>query len=228
MKQIDHITATDQNEFTEGNPSTGTPATRIEAEWLNVLQEEIVNAVEAGGQTLDQTGAARNQLLLSIQQMIADVDAGVPVGGMIWWPTITAPTGFLVRDGALISRTTYADLFAIIGTDFGAGDGSTTFQLPDDRGQFLRGFDDGAGVDSGRVFGSLQDDAFQGHHHEFHWRQPNTFQSGSNTDFRMDGTRTSQNDDTVLDPVTDGTNGTPRTDDETRPKNRAYLPIIKF
>ena len=68
----------------------------------------------------------------------------------------TAPAGWLKCNGAAISRTTYADLFLAIGTVYGVGDGSTTFNLPDLRGEFIRGFDDGRGVDSGRVFGSSQ------------------------------------------------------------------------
>lgn len=54
----------------------------------------------------------------------------------------TAPEGWDMCDGAAISRTTYASLFAIIGTTYGVGDGSTTFNLPDMRGQFLRALDD--------------------------------------------------------------------------------------
>lgn len=68
-----------------------------------------------------------------------------------------APIGWLKANGALVSRTAYAVLFAAIGTTYGAGDGSTTFALPDLRGQFLRVFDDGRGVDAGRVFGSTQE-----------------------------------------------------------------------
>ena len=66
------------------------------------------------------------------------------------------PTGWLKCNGALLSRTTYAALFAVIGTTYGAGDGSTTFALPDLRGEFLRGLDDGRGVDGGRALGSAQ------------------------------------------------------------------------
>lgn len=69
----------------------------------------------------------------------------------------TAPTGWLKANGAAISRSTYANLFAAIGTTFGAGDGSTTFNLPDLRGEFIRGWDDARGVDSGRGFGTWQD-----------------------------------------------------------------------
>lgn len=77
----------------------------------------------------------------------------------------TAPTGWLKANGALISRTTYATLFGKIGTTFGAGDGTTTFQLPDLRGYFARGWDDGRGIDASRVFGSSQADAVENHTH---------------------------------------------------------------
>ena len=53
----------------------------------------------------------------------------------------TVPTGFLLCNGAAVSRTTYADLFTTIGTTYGVGDGSTTFNIPDFRGRFLRGYD---------------------------------------------------------------------------------------
>lgn len=56
-----------------------------------------------------------------------------PTGALMHWPKSTPPTGWLVRDGSAISRTTYAALFAVIGTDFGNGDGVNTFNLPDDR-----------------------------------------------------------------------------------------------
>jgi microcystin-dependent protein len=60
--------------------------------------------------------------------------------GMIFpYAGATAPTGFLLCDGAAVSRTTYADLFALIGTTYGAGDGSTTFNVPDLRGRFAIG-----------------------------------------------------------------------------------------
>jgi microcystin-dependent protein len=55
---------------------------------------------------------------------------GVPTGGLVMWPTGTAPNGFLLCTGTAVSRTTYAALFAVIGTTFGVGDNSTTFNLP--------------------------------------------------------------------------------------------------
>lgn len=68
----------------------------------------------------------------------------------------TPPTGWLECDGSLVSRTLYPSLFTAIGTTYSAGDGSTTFGLPDLRGEFIRGWDHGRGIDTGRVFGSTQ------------------------------------------------------------------------
>lgn len=64
---------------------------------------------------------------------------GVPVGGLIEWPTATLPAGFLLCDGQAVSRTTYAKLYSVLGTVYGAGDGSLTFNLPDYRAIFLVG-----------------------------------------------------------------------------------------
>ena len=91
--------------------------------------------------------------------------SGVPAGTIIWTARSTAPTGYLKANGAAVSRTTYADLFAAIGTQHGAGDGSTTFNVPDLRGEFIRGLDDGRGVDSGRTLGSSQSSQNLAHDH---------------------------------------------------------------
>jgi microcystin-dependent protein len=90
---------------------------------------------------------------------------GAPVGTIISKASLKVPAGHLPCNGALVSRTTYAALFADIGTTWGAGDGSTTFALPDARGVFLRGFDNGRGQDNGRVFGSYQADLIGSHNH---------------------------------------------------------------
>lgn len=65
--------------------------------------------------------------------------AGVPVGATKPFSGSTVPTNFLLCDGSAVSRTTYASLFAVIGTIYGSGDGSTTFNLPDLRGIFPKG-----------------------------------------------------------------------------------------
>ena len=86
----------------------------------------------------------------------AESQIAAPTGSVYTFAGSTVPTGWLKCNGALLSRTTYASLFAVIGTTYGAGDGSTTFALPDLRGEFVRGADDGRGVDAGRVLGSAQ------------------------------------------------------------------------
>lgn len=69
------------------------------------------------------------------------VDQVTPAGSIMAFAASSAPTGWLICDGSAVSRTTYATLFGVVGTTWGAGDGSTTFNVPDLRGQFLRGFD---------------------------------------------------------------------------------------
>lgn len=83
------------------------------------------------------------------------------VGEVAFFARITPPSGWLKANGAAVSRTTYAALFAAIGTTFGAGDGSSTFNLPDLRGEFVRGLDDGRNVDAGRRLGTTQGDAIR-------------------------------------------------------------------
>ena len=80
----------------------------------------------------------------------------IPPGAVQFFARNTAPSGWIKANGATISRSTYAALFSAIGTTFGAGNGSTTFTLPDMRGYFPRSWDDGRGVDSGRSFGDSQ------------------------------------------------------------------------
>jgi microcystin-dependent protein len=88
-----------------------------------------------------------------------------PVSSIGIFAANSVPTGWLKANGAAVSRSTYSTLFAAIGTTFGNGDGVLTFNLPDLRGEFIRGFDDGRGVDSGRVFGTAQADMFESHTH---------------------------------------------------------------
>jgi microcystin-dependent protein len=88
-----------------------------------------------------------------------------PAGTVTWTARTTAPTGYLKANGAAVSRTTYSALFAAIGTTYGVGDNSTTFNLPDLRGEFARGWDDGRGIDTGRAMGSSQAQNYQSHTH---------------------------------------------------------------
>ncbi len=74
-------------------------------------------------------------------------DSLMPTGAILAYGAASAPTGYLLCDGSAVSRTTYAALFAVIGVTAGQGDNSTTFNVPDLRGRFLRGRDAGQGRD---------------------------------------------------------------------------------
>lgn len=80
-----------------------------------------------------------------------------PVGHMVMWPTNTAPSLWLLCYGQAVSRTGYSALFAVIGTTFGSGDGTTTFNLPDLRGRFPLGQDDMGGSSANRVTSAQAD-----------------------------------------------------------------------
>lgn len=89
----------------------------------------------------------------------------VPVGAVVFVASNATPTGYLKANGAAVNRTVYSALFNAIGTTYGAGDGTTTFNLPDLRGEFIRGWADNRDVDAGRALGSTQAGAFQSHTH---------------------------------------------------------------
>lgn len=93
------------------------------------------------------------------------VPGGVPIGTIIMVPYATPDSGWAKCNGSAISRATYADLFTKIGTTYGSGDGSTTFNLPELRGEFPRSWDDGRGIDTSRALGSSQTDALKSHNH---------------------------------------------------------------
>jgi microcystin-dependent protein len=137
-----------------------------------------------------------------------------------------------------VSRTTYSDLFAVVGTTYGVGDNSTTFNLPDLRGQFLRGWDAAGGTargcDTGRLFGSTQEDMIQCHKHVTPWGEGGAATAfGNTTTAGKRGSAATDNDnfwyysndgtnyDGVLNPA--GVIGC-----ETRPMNVAMLPCIKW
>jgi microcystin-dependent protein len=119
------------------DPANNRPPTEITADIMNALQEEIANVIEAV-EPLDK--ADNTQLRQAIAAMIAASPTLLP-GAVMYFAQSTAPTGYLKANGAAISRTAYAALFAAIGTTFGAGDGATTFALPDLRDKFAIGAD---------------------------------------------------------------------------------------
>lgn len=143
----------------DGDSAGGVEATTGGAYWFHQIGEELRAVIEAAALTPDET--ALDQMITALDLMYAPR----AVGKVEMFAMDTAPAGYLKANGALVSRTTYAALFAAIGTVFGVGDGSTTFALPDLRGEFLRGWDDGRGIDTGRVFGSSQSEAVSPHSH---------------------------------------------------------------
>lgn len=109
----------------------------------------------------DQIDGGKVRAATTLLRGTVDLTQTVLAGLIGTFAMTTPPTGWLKANGAAVSRTTYAGLFAAVGTAFGAGNGSTTFNVPDLRGEFLRGWDDGRGVDAGRGFGSAQGDAIR-------------------------------------------------------------------
>lgn len=156
-----------------------------------------------------------------------------PAGTVIWTARNTAPTGYVKANGAAISRTTYSALFSAIGTTFGSGDGSTTFNVPDLRGEFVRGWDDGRGIDTSRTFGSAQGSANLAHNHtvndpghlhtwNFNQGAWNTGTSGNTAVAANQGT-VDRNTATAVTNITINNSG----DSESRPRNIALLACIK-
>lgn len=173
-----------------------------------------------------------------------------PAGTIVAYGGTTGPSGWLICHGSAVSRTTYADLFTVVGEIFGEGDNSTTFNVPDFRGRFLRGIDDGEGTDpdaagrtamatggnTGDNIGSLQTDAFQGHKRRIVFSaypsqgmSSGVFAAGSSNTVPVHNTSPTAVG-LELQPGTylvDGANGTPRVTSETRPANAYVNYIIK-
>lgn len=143
-----------------GSPSSGAHAsTKAYTDAADLLKVNKAGDTMTGPLTLPSDPTAA--LHAATKQYIDNAFRGI----MLQMPRLTEPPGWLKCNGQAVSRATYAELFAIIGTTFGAGNGSTTFNLPDYRGEFPRGLDEGRGVDPGRVLGSSQADAVAAHNH---------------------------------------------------------------
>ena len=166
-----------KNGFTRGNPQTGTPATDLDDDYFDMLQEELCGVVEASGASLekgrnDQLLTALRALLLSRKNPFGDIKSdgtvktalenlglgegsALPVGVPVPWPSATPPTGWLKCNGAAFSAEEYPELAKAYPTN----------KLPDLRGEFIRGWDDGRGIDAGRALLSLQAGMLEKHRH---------------------------------------------------------------
>ena len=165
---------------------------------------------------------------------------GFPVGGMTPYGGASAPTGWLLCDGSAVSRTTYYALFQAIGATWGVGDGSTTFNLPDMRESSPYGagtFSAVTGTTHGAItahdalaLGSFADDRGQGHVHDVY----DGVSTGGSAKGPTASMSTYQRSLSSLSgysvgaPVSDGTNGTPRTGTTTRGKIIGVNYIIKY
>ncbi|EFI4694686.1 phage tail protein [Escherichia coli] len=168
-----------KNGFTRGNPQTGTPATDLDDDYFDMLQEELCSVVEASGASLekgrnDQLLTALRALLLSRKNPFGDIKSdgtvqtalenlglgegsALPVGVPVPLPSVTPPTGWLKCNGAAFSAEEYPELAKVYPTN----------KLPDLRGEFIRGWDDGRGIDSGRTLLSAQDGSIEAHGHDY-------------------------------------------------------------
>jgi len=161
------------------------------------------------------TGLAATNVQGAITELA--VNAVIPAGAVQYFAMAAAPTGWLKANGAAISRAAYSSLFSAIGILYGAGNGTTTFNIPNLRGEFIRGWDDSRGVDTGRVMGSAQLDQVQDHQHGF----------GKYIDIEADGNRLVYREagtnlgGTIQSPAT-------RKGTETRARNIALNACIKY
>ncbi|HAO0298223.1 TPA: integrase [Escherichia coli] len=175
-----------KNGFTRGNPQTGAPATDLDDDYFDMLQEELCSVVEASGASLekgrhDQLLTALRALLLSRKNPFGDIKSdgtvktalenlglgeGAPaIGVPFFWPSAAMPNTvidswssmvFLKFNGAKFSATDYPVLAKVF----------PSLVLPEARGDFIRIWDDGRGVDSGRALLSAQSDDFKTHEHK--------------------------------------------------------------
>jgi microcystin-dependent protein len=201
---------------------------------------------------VDQLGASLITALNALQTQVNNLQF-VPAGAVSYTAGSIAPTGYLVANGTLINTADYPALFAAIGYTYGGG--GSQFQLPDLRGQFIRGWDANRGLDAGRQFGTAQGSDIGPHRHEINdVYMVSSDQAGP---FNLDGSNGSPARDINGSPVdygeyAGGTSVIARQDNagdggvndngiwtvrnrtesaggaETRPTNVALLPIIKI
>ncbi|SEF19456.1 MULTISPECIES: phage tail protein [unclassified Variovorax] len=196
------------------------------------LQGAIASVVEWARKVVLVVNANSDETVKSDAALTTLIAQAAPPTLVGLFAANSAPPGWLKANGAAVSRTAYAALFAAIGTTFGAGNGTTTFNLPDLRGEFPRGWDDGRGVDTGRVFGSSQLDAFQGFGLKVYALTTaagtnNLFYNFSSTVNANSGALAGLTHFEARDAIANGF-GTPRAASETRGRNVALLACIKY
>lgn len=192
---------------------------------------DVAGTADIGAYTLPSTDGSDGQMLTTNGSGAVSwqsYGSGVPAGAVMAFAMETVPSGWLECEGQAVSRTTYAALFTTISDDYGNGDGSTTFNLPDYRGYFLRGWDNAAGTDpdaasrtdrgdstTGDEVGTEQGVAVQSHSHTSYVWNSN---QGTATNGVRRGDASTQHGRTTS---SDGAS-------ETRPKNIGVRYCIKY
>lgn len=157
-----------------------------------------------------------------------------PPGQIGWFARNTPPTGWLEANGQAIDRSNFKNLFDAIGTTFGAGNGVTTFNIPDLRGEFVRGWDNGRGVDENRGFGTSQDSENKSHTHEIddpghtHSFKINAESNGNNSNYWFGGAEYPVPTNFNVGSATTGISVKSTGGSEARPRNVAMLVCIKY
>lgn len=222
------------NFLNESAPGAG-DGTALKAEHsMEVLATFMHLMLDAGytySDALEQAvpDAAANRQFYDALKEFCRANSGGFIGSIGMSPVVAIPANHLACNGAAVSRTTYDKLFAAIGTLHGSGDGSTTFNVPDYRGIFMRGTGThgtlllaNGGAVAGPAVGAFQNDMMQGHVHGASDTGTGEGISGfSAVDLGSLYNYTST-------PVTDGTNGTPRTGAETRPFSAGITFVIRY
>lgn len=149
-----------------------TPGATIRTEQHNPVFEDVAaalsNVLVRDGRApmtgpLNMNGFPINNAVAGTSpSSVATLAQSMPIGAVIDFAGSTAPSGWALCYGQAVSRATYATLFALIGTTFGAGDGSTTFNLPDLRGRVAAGKDDMGGVTANRLTAAMPSNTLGG------------------------------------------------------------------
>ncbi|WP_240001979.1 phage tail protein [Photorhabdus bodei] len=212
---------------TNAGAPAGTLCSYMKANWYG--NEIAVGAVRGG--TVDLIGAgidinSKRALTIYKNGIVVPADYGnfdarydnIPVGVPLPYPHRYTPVGYLTCNGQSFDKSLYPKL----------AEAYPNGRVPDLRGEFIRGWDDSRGVDPGRVCGTWQPDAMQGHTHRA-W--PNaTAASATDSPSQHGGpeyTGRITQTHVVSSPVSDGVNGEPRTANETRPRNIAFNYIVR-
>lgn len=134
-------------------PSSSIPTNNLDSSTDSPAsaRADLLAAVTAVNDIVASRGAASGIPSLGTDSQVPTVQGGMPTGALLAFAGASEPTGWLFCAGQAVNRTTYAALFAAIGTTYGVGDGTTTFNLPDLRGRVAAGKDNMGGTAANRL-----------------------------------------------------------------------------